>query len=261
MATRSGWTGWIGFAGCLMVVIGGIDFFEGLIAAIRGSYYAVTPNQIIVFNLTTWGWIMIIWGIILVMAGFGLLAGAGWARWFAIVAGLINFFIQLGFVGDTAYPLWALCGLALHIIVLWALMVDWGDARRDMGVCRPLEQGAGGARWPRCSSRRSATRRAATRSSRGSATRSPRWSRYSATSGRDQPSFISLCRRREASSVTATWRRAGAVCSRRRAGAAANGRSTPHATRSIAASSRTRSRRSSRRRRRWTAPASGTAGC
>jgi len=150
MATRSGWTGWIGFAGCLMVVIGGIDFFEGLIAAIRGSYYAVTPNQIIVFNLTTWGWIMIIWGIILVMAGFGLLAGAGWARWFAIVAGLINFFIQLGFVGDTAYPLWALCGLALNIIVLWALRftgampgATWpSDGRLSKERARP----SGGAR-------------------------------------------------------------------------------------------------------------------
>jgi hypothetical protein len=134
MGTRSGWTGWIGFAGCLMVVIGGIDFFQGLIAAIRGSYYAVTPNQIVVFNLSTWGWIMIIWGIILVLAGFGLLAGADWARWFAIVVGLINFFVQLGFVGDTAYPLWALCGLALNVLVLWALMVHWGEAKRDMDM-------------------------------------------------------------------------------------------------------------------------------
>ena len=47
---------------------------EGMIAAIRGSYYAVTPNQIVVFDLTTWGWLTLIWGIILVLVGFGLLA-------------------------------------------------------------------------------------------------------------------------------------------------------------------------------------------
>ena len=57
MARSSTWTGWISFAGWLMVIVGFIDFFEGLIAIIRGSYYAVTPNQIVVVNLTTWGWI------------------------------------------------------------------------------------------------------------------------------------------------------------------------------------------------------------
>jgi hypothetical protein len=134
MAEKSGWTGWIGFAGVLMVIIGGIDFFQGLIAAIRGSYYAVTPNQIVVFNLTTWGWITLIWGIILVMAGFGLLAGSSWARWFTIVAGSINFFIQLGFNGSPAYPLWSLMGLVLTIFVLYALIVHWDAAKADMAM-------------------------------------------------------------------------------------------------------------------------------
>ena len=64
MARNTRWTGWIGFAGWLMIIIGGLDFFEGLIAIIRGEYYAVTPNQIIVFDTTTWGWITLLWGII-----------------------------------------------------------------------------------------------------------------------------------------------------------------------------------------------------
>jgi hypothetical protein len=131
---RSGWTGWIGFAGVLMVIIGGIDFFEGLIAAIRGSYYAVGPNQIIVFDTTTWGWLTIIWGIILVLVGFGLLAGASWARWVAIVAISFNFFTQLGFTGSAAYPLWSLTGLILNIIVLYALIVHWDAAKSDMAM-------------------------------------------------------------------------------------------------------------------------------
>ena len=117
-----------------MVVIGGIDFFEGMIAAIRGSYYAVTPNQIVVFDLTTWGWLTLIWGIILVLVGFGLLAGAGWARWTAIVALSLNFFQQLGFAGSPAYTLWTLTGLTLSIIVLYALIVHWDVAKRDMAM-------------------------------------------------------------------------------------------------------------------------------
>ena len=81
MSTRnSSWTGWIAFAGLLMVLIGSIDVFQGLIAIIRDNYYAVTPSQIIVFDLTTWGWLTLLWGIVILCAGFGLLSGAGWAR-------------------------------------------------------------------------------------------------------------------------------------------------------------------------------------
>ena len=81
MATNERWTGWIGFAGLLLVIIAMIDFFEGLIAIIRGSYYAVTPNQIIVFDTTTWGWLTLIWAVVIGLTGFGLLSGSTWARW------------------------------------------------------------------------------------------------------------------------------------------------------------------------------------
>jgi len=125
---RSSWAGWIGFAGWLMIIIGALDFFQGLIAIIRNQYYVLTPNQIIVFDLTTWGWITLIWGVVLVFAGLGLLSRSGWARWFAIVVGSLGFFVQLGFVGSAQYPLWALTVLALTVVVLYALIVRWDDA-------------------------------------------------------------------------------------------------------------------------------------
>jgi hypothetical protein len=130
MATSERWAGWISFAGLLMVIIGGLDFFQGLIAVIRGEYYAVTPNQIVVVDLTAWGWIMMIWGIVLLLAGFGLLSGATWARWFAIVTGSLGLIAQLGFVGSAQYPLWALTVMALTLVVLYALIVRWNDATR-----------------------------------------------------------------------------------------------------------------------------------
>ena len=129
MARDDTWAGWIWFAGLLLMITGTIDFFQGLIAVIRGSYYTVTPNQIIVFDLTKWGWITLIWGIIVGLVGIGILSGQGWARWTAIVVGSINFFIQLGFVGSAAYPLWALTVLALNIVILYALIVRWSGAR------------------------------------------------------------------------------------------------------------------------------------
>jgi len=123
------WTGWIAFGGWIMIVVGALDFFEGLIAVIRGKYYVLTANQIIVFDLRTWGWITLIWGCVVVLAGLGILAGSGWARWFAIVVGSLNVIGQLGFVGSAQYPLWALTVVGLTVVVLFALIVHWDDSR------------------------------------------------------------------------------------------------------------------------------------
>ena len=129
MESSGFWSGWVGFAALLMIVMGFLDFFQGLIAVIRDRYYVLTPQQIILFDLTTWGWITLFWGIIVALAGFALLSGAGWARWFTIIAGSLNFFIELGFVGSSQYPLWALAVLAMNILVLYALTVRWSDIR------------------------------------------------------------------------------------------------------------------------------------
>ena len=122
------WSGWISFTGLMIIIVGGLDFFEGLIAVIRGEYYAVTASQIVVVDLSTWGWVMMIWGVILLLAGFGVLSGATWARWFSIVVLSLNVIAQLGFVGSAQYPLWALTVLVLTIVALYALIVRWNDA-------------------------------------------------------------------------------------------------------------------------------------
>ena len=122
------WTGWIAFAGWLMVIIGGLDAFEGLIAIIRKQYYVLGPNQVIIFNLTTWGWLTLLWGFVLIIAGLALLTGAGWARWFTIVVASFNLFTQLGFLGSSANPLWLLTTISLTVVVLYALIVHWHEA-------------------------------------------------------------------------------------------------------------------------------------
>jgi hypothetical protein len=125
MAVKPPMGGWIVFASIVMLIVGAIDFFEGLTAVIRKQYYVLTPNQIIVFDVTTWGWLMLIWGIVLFLAGLALWSGAGWARWFTVVVASINVLGQLGFLGSTAYPLWSLTSIALGIFVIFALTVRW----------------------------------------------------------------------------------------------------------------------------------------
>ncbi len=130
---KSPMTGWIGFAAIVMVIVGGLNAFEGLVAIIRDEYYVVTGSGVLLFDLTTWGWIMLIWGAVLVLAGLALASGAGWARWFAIILVVINVFGQLGFVGSAPYPVWSLTVIALNIVVLYALTARWEGFPEQVG--------------------------------------------------------------------------------------------------------------------------------
>jgi hypothetical protein len=126
--------GWIGFAGMLMLIIGSIDFFQGLIALFEDEYFVVTGSGFLVVDLTAWGWIMLFWGVLLVLAGLGLIAAQGWARWFAIVVVSVNFIAQLGFLGNSQTPLWSLTVIALNIIVLYALTARWSESAEDLST-------------------------------------------------------------------------------------------------------------------------------
>src|SRR4029453_16227223 len=124
--------GWIGFAGILMVLLGGLSVFQGLIALLEDSYYVVTPSGYLLFDVTGWGWIMLIWGIVLALVGLALLNGASWARWTAIVFVGINGFGQLGFLGNTNDTIWLLTTLTFNLIILYALIVRWHDSERKL---------------------------------------------------------------------------------------------------------------------------------
>ena len=131
MPSSDFWAGWVVFAGLMMIIMGVLEALEGLIAIIRDDYYVLTPQQIVVFDMTTWGWITLIWGIVVAIAGFSLLLQQSWARWFAIVIASLNFIVQLGFVGSNRYPLWALVTMAVNILVLYALIIRWGEVRES----------------------------------------------------------------------------------------------------------------------------------
>ena len=61
--------GWIGFAGLLMLIIGSIDVFQGFIALIEDEYFVVTSSGFLAVDLTAWGWVLLIWGVLMIVAG------------------------------------------------------------------------------------------------------------------------------------------------------------------------------------------------
>jgi hypothetical protein len=125
--TSTAWTGWVGFTAILLVIIGMIDAFEGLIAIIRSEYYQYTPNGVIIFDTTKWGWLTLIWGILLVLVGLALAAKSSWARWTAVVLVAVNLLEQLAWLGTSASTIWTLTIITLQIIVLYALTARWGE--------------------------------------------------------------------------------------------------------------------------------------
>lgn len=122
------WNGWVGFSALLVIIVGMMDFIMGLIAIIRDEYYAITPSNIIIFDTTTWGWIMLLLGIAIVLVGLSLSMGSGFARWLVIVIVAFNLIANLGFLGNGVAPLWSLTIVALQIIVLYALTARWSAA-------------------------------------------------------------------------------------------------------------------------------------
>jgi hypothetical protein len=124
--------GWIGFAGIVMLVVGAIDFFQGWIAIFEDDYFVPTQAGYLVVDLTAWGWFMVFWGALVVLGGLALLAAQSWARWFAIVLVSLNILAQLGFVGNSDYPLWALTAIVLNIVVLYALTARWSESTEEV---------------------------------------------------------------------------------------------------------------------------------
>jgi hypothetical protein len=79
---------------------------------------------------------MLLWGVLLVLAGLALIAGRAWARWLTIVLVTLNVFAQLGFLGNSQYPLWALTALALNVVVLYALTARWTESEAELTSIR-----------------------------------------------------------------------------------------------------------------------------
>jgi len=129
--TPSAWSGWIVFAAAVLLTVGALDIIQGIVALVKDETYLVTASGLLVTtDFTTWGWSLIIWGIVLILAAMALFAGREWGRWFAIVAVVVNGIAQIAWF--PAYPLWSLLAIGLGIAVLYALTAGWKEARAGL---------------------------------------------------------------------------------------------------------------------------------
>ena len=118
-------SGWALFAGAVMVMVGFLNFFYGLAAIVNDEVVVVGGHGAIIADLTTWGWVTLILAVVLVLTGFGLFAGATWARVVGVAIVTLNAIEQVWIF--PAAPLWALIVILLDVVILYNLTARWSD--------------------------------------------------------------------------------------------------------------------------------------
>jgi hypothetical protein len=126
-ATPSSAIGLILFAAVMMILIGIFQGVAGLVALVNDTFYLATREYLFQFDITTWGWIHLILGIVVALAGVGLLAGRTWARVVGITLAVLSAIANFMFIPH--HPVWALLVIALDIFVIWALAAHGREIR------------------------------------------------------------------------------------------------------------------------------------
>ncbi len=122
----SAWAvGWTVFAGCILVMVGVYQVIAGLVAIIDDQFFVVGEEWTFQFDTTAWGWIHLILGVVLVLAGIGIFSGNVVAR--AVGVALAALSAIAAFMWLPYYPIWALVIIALDIAVIWALTTHGRD--------------------------------------------------------------------------------------------------------------------------------------
>ncbi len=116
----SGWVGWIVFAATMMVIVGGLHIFQGLVALFNDDYYLVGKNGLTIhLDYTAWGWTHLIAGVVVAAAGLGLYTGRMAARVIGVLVASLSLLVNFAFIA--AYPFWSTIVIAVDIFVIYAL--------------------------------------------------------------------------------------------------------------------------------------------
>ena len=125
-AEASGWAvGWTAFAGFMMLVQGCWWMIAGVIAILNDTFYVAGEEYVFQLDATTWGWIHMLLGIVVVAAGAGLFSGAVWARTVGVIMAVIA--MLAAFAWLPWFPIFAILLIAVSVAVIWALTAHGRD--------------------------------------------------------------------------------------------------------------------------------------
>jgi hypothetical protein len=124
--------GWRSFAGILIIIAGFFNIIDGLVAVINANrIQGVVNGQAnlpVTDQLSSWGWLVLIVGIVMVCAGFAIFNGATWARVVGILVASINMVVQFSYLAH--FPFWSFTMILVDIMIIYGLVVH-GRAEPD----------------------------------------------------------------------------------------------------------------------------------
>jgi hypothetical protein len=111
--------GWIIFAATLLLLVGTLNFIEG-IAAIGNAHFFIANQHYVFGSLKAWGWVVMLIGVAQFLIGLGVLAKNQFSRWAGVVVLGLNCIAQLLMM--PAYPFWSLSIFAVDVLALYGLI-------------------------------------------------------------------------------------------------------------------------------------------
>lgn len=124
---RTGWTGWIAFAGIMMILAGTLHTIYGFIAAINGDWAGWSNVDDVLLSVQAWGWVAVVVGIVVVLCGFGVFTGNILARTVGVILAVISLVANFAFI--PVYPLWSIVVIVVDLLVIWALTAHGAEMR------------------------------------------------------------------------------------------------------------------------------------
>jgi hypothetical protein len=115
--------GWVAFAGVMLTIVGVMNIIYG-IAAIDNANFFVNDAKYVFSDLNTWGWIVLVIGVVQFCAAFSIFGGTSWGRWVGILTAGLNSIAMLLFL--PAYPFLALALFAIDIMIIYGLVAYGG---------------------------------------------------------------------------------------------------------------------------------------
>jgi hypothetical protein len=116
---------WIAVAGVMMLIIGSLDVIWGLAAIFNDEIVVVGGHGALIFDITAWGWVTLILGVVIALTGLGLITGNTVSRWTGVFLLGLNAVLQM--VWFPAAPLWAFLIIVLDIVLIYQLMINWSE--------------------------------------------------------------------------------------------------------------------------------------
>jgi hypothetical protein len=120
------------FVAFLLLIVGFINLIYGIGALDDANFY-VGDTRLIFDDLNTYGWVLIILGVIQLTGGFSLMAGNVYGRMIGIIAGSVGAIGALIAIGS-AHPWWNLGVFFLCVYIVHGIVVFGEDERTERAV-------------------------------------------------------------------------------------------------------------------------------